>query len=96
MTAIRFEDLRREHFSVFSRIEAVAGFDDETFREVVWETKRLLPGCDHLGAKARTLFVYVPSLSEACLERLRTQITKLVSRPSRADGDQGARRTRRS
>jgi hypothetical protein len=96
MTAIRFEDLRREHLSLFSRIEAVAGFDDETFREVVWETKQLLPGPNHPGAKARTLFVHVPSLSEACLERLRIQITKLVSRPSRADGESGSRRNRRS
>jgi hypothetical protein len=83
MTAIRFEDLRREHLNLFSRIEAVAGFDDETFREVVWETKRLLPSRDHPDANARTLFVHVPSLSEACLERLRTQITKLISRPAR-------------
>jgi hypothetical protein len=83
MTAIRFEDLRREHLSLFSRIEAMAGFDDETLREVVWETKRLLPGRDHPGAKTRTLFVYVPSLSEACLERLRIAIARLLSRPSR-------------
>jgi hypothetical protein len=85
MTQIRWEDLTREHLDRYSRIEAVAGFDDETFREVVWEKTWLssLTAGDNVSQKARTLFVRVPSVSDAWVHRIRNTIKTLSEQPTK-------------
>jgi hypothetical protein len=80
MTQIRWEDLTREHLDRYSRIEAVAGFDDETFREVIWERipHLSLVHEDPPGTEMRALFVRVPSLSVAWIERIRSTVVALA------------------
>jgi hypothetical protein len=86
MTQIRWEDLTREHLDRYSRIEAVAGFDDETFREVVWERPRLSSDHkDNPGTEMRALFVRVPSLSSTWIERIRNTVAALAEQSVAAE-----------
>jgi hypothetical protein len=71
--------LSREHLNDFWFIEAVAGFGDDATRELVWDSKRLLPfvGPNDAGTELKTLFVRVESLDKVSLQSIKAKIEQL-------------------
>jgi hypothetical protein len=84
MPQIGMDNLTRDHLRQYWRLEAVAGFDDETQREIVWESARQPPLSKWEGAASemKTLFIRVPAITKSILESLKRLIAELEAHPA--------------
>jgi hypothetical protein len=84
MPQIGMDNLTREHLRQYWRLEAVAGFDDETQREIVWESERQpsFLKWDSAASEMKTLFIRVPAITKSILESLKSLIAELEAHPA--------------